>query len=85
MIFTGNFGLKLNSDLSSGSSSGNIETFHTVQLSQGTEFEVDHVEVWGLGSEPDPEQEKANTKPRQPNLETRGGSVDMLDLESQIM
>jgi len=81
----GNFGLKLNSDLSSGSSSGNIETFHTVQLSQGTEFEVDHVEVWGLGSEPDPEQEKANTKPRQPNLETRGGSVDMLDLESQIM
>merc|ERR1711972_137090 len=81
----GNFGLKLNSDLSSGSSSGNIETFHTVQLSQETEFEVDHVEVWGLGSEPDPKQEKASTKPRQPNLETRGGLVDMLDLESQIM
>jgi len=42
-------------------------------------------QVWGLGPEPDESTERANTKPRQPNLKTRGGDVDMLDLESQIM
>jgi len=82
----GNFGLELNNDLTSGSSSGNIETFHTIQLTNGPTFEIDHVEVWGLGPEPDERTERANTKPRQPNLKTRGGDVaDMLDLESQIM
>jgi len=81
----GNFGLELNSELTSGSSSGNIETFHTIRLTSGPTFDIDHVEVWGLGSEPDERTERANTKPRQPNLETRGGDVDMLDLESQIM
>jgi len=81
----GNFGLKLDADLTSGSSSGNIETFHTIQLSSSQSFEIDHVEVWGLGPEPDMATERANTKPRRPNLQTRGGDVDMLDLESQIM
>jgi len=81
----GNFGLELNSDLTSGSSSGSIETFHTTRLTSGPTFDIDHVEVWGLGPEPDESRERANTKPRQPNLETRGGPVDMLDLESQIM
>jgi len=81
----GNFGLELNSDLTSGSSSGNIETFHCTQLTSGSSFSVEHVEVWGLGPEPDERSERENTRPRQPNLKTRGGPVDMLDLESQIM
>ena len=100
----GTFGLELNGDLTSGSSSGNIETFHSIRLSSGSDFEIDHVEVniihriclslfyklshlqvWGLGPEPDESTERANTKPRQPNLKTRGGDVDMMDLESQIM
>ena len=42
---SGNFGLVLNRDLSGGSSSGNIDTFHTIQLSRGAEFEIEHVEV----------------------------------------
>ena len=42
---SGKFGLTLNSDLSSGSSSGNIDTFHTIQLTPSTQFDIDHVEV----------------------------------------
>ena len=41
----GKFGLLLNSDLSGGSSCGQVDTFHTIQLTQDAEFEVDHVEV----------------------------------------
>ena len=49
-------------------------------------IQIDHVEVWGLGPEPDMSRERAAVKPRRPNLATRGGDVtDMLDLESQIM
>jgi len=81
----GNFGLELGQDLQSGSCSGNIDTFHTIQLTSGTAFDIEHVEVWGLGPEPDSREERENTKPRKPNLDTRGGNVDMLDLESQIM
>ena len=81
----GNFGLELSDDLSSGSSSGNISTFHSIQLTPGREFSVAHVEVWGLGPQPEEEEERARVQPRKPNLETRGGNVDMMDLESQIM
>lgn len=81
----GNFGLELNSDLTEGTSSGDIQTFHTIQLSEQQYFGIDHVEVWGLGPEPNMQDERRNTKPRQPNLSTRGGNVDMMDLESQIM
>ena len=42
---SGKFGLLLNSDLSGGSSCGQVDTFHTIQLTQDPEFEVDHVEV----------------------------------------
>ena len=41
--------------------------------------------MWGLGSEPDMDAERQNVQPRKPNLDIRGGNVDMLDLESQIM
>ena len=37
--------MTLNSDLSSGTSSGNIDTFHTIQLTPSTQFDIDHVEV----------------------------------------
>jgi len=81
----GNFGLELGADLTSGCSSGNIETFHSIQMTGGSSFEVSHVEVWGLGPPVDQAIEKESSKPRQPNLETRGGNVDMDDLMSQIM
>ena len=41
----GNFGLELNSELTSGSSSGSIETFHTIRMTAGPTFDIDHVEV----------------------------------------
>ena len=44
-LISGKFGLTLNSDLSSGTSSGNIDTFHTIQLTPSTQFDIDHVEV----------------------------------------
>ena len=75
----------LNNDLSEGSSSGHVDTFHTVQLSSFATFNIEHVEVWGLGPQPDMDQEKANAQPRQPNWDTRGGNVDLDDLESQFM
>ena len=42
-------------------------------------------QVWGLGQEPDMAEERQNVQPRQPNWETRGGHVDLDDLESQLM
>ena len=81
----GKFGLMLNNDLSQGSSSGNVDTFHTVQLTSSHTFDIEHVEVWGLGPEPDMERERENAQPRQPNWDTRGGNVDLDDLESQFM
>ena len=81
----GNFGLVLNRDLSGGSSSGNIDTFHTIQLTREAEFDIDHVEVWGLGPEPDEARERMRAVPRQPNWEIRGGHVDLDDLESQLI
>lgn len=79
------FGLMLNSELSQGSSSGHVDTFHTVQLSADSAFNIEHVEVWGLGPEPDMAVEKENAQPRQPNWDTKAGNVDLDDLESQFM
>lgn len=81
----GKYGFELSSDLSSGDCNADIDTFHTIQLSSDKSFKVDHVEVWGLGPEPDMDSEKASVQPRRPNLQTRGGHVDMMDLESQLM
>ena len=41
----GSFGLMLSSDLSQGSSSGQVDTFHTVQLTSHNTFDIEHVEV----------------------------------------
>jgi len=81
----GNFGLELDADLSSGRSSGDIDTFLCIQMSKGASFEVDHVEVWGLGPAVDADEERQNVRPRQPNLEIRAGDVDEADLMSQLM
>ena len=43
-----------------------------------------YFQVWGLGPEPDEDTERANTTVRKPNLDIRGGNVDLGDLESQI-
>ena len=55
------------------------------QFFQGASFEVDHVEVWGLGPAVDADEERQNVRPRQPNLEIRAGDVDEADLMSQLM
>jgi hypothetical protein len=52
---------------------------------QGTSFEIDHVEAWGLGPAVDPEEEKARVQPRQHNTTVREGEVDEDDLMSQLM
>ena len=44
-----------------------------------------YLQVWGLGPEPDEAEERSRAAPRQPNWETRGGHVDLDDLESQLM
>lgn len=80
----GNFGLSLGPQLNSGTCHDNIETFDTIRLAGSTSFDIDHVEVWGLGPEPDPNTERSNTQVRKPNLEIRGGQADLADLESQL-
>ena len=42
-------------------------------------------QVWGLGPEPDPAEERERCQPRQLNTQARDGPVDLFDLESQIM
>ena len=41
--------------------------------------------MWGLGPEPDEAEERRSAAPRRPNWDTRGGHVDLDDLESQLM
>ena len=40
----------MNNDLSGGTSSGDIETFHTIQLSEDPSFSIQHIEVTCLKS-----------------------------------
>merc|ERR1719318_2485280 len=81
----GNFGLELDADLSSGRSSGDIDTFLCIQMTKDASFEIAHVEVWGLGPAVDTDEERQNVRPRQPNLEIQAGDVDEADLMSQLM
>lgn len=81
----GNFGLELDADLSSGRSSGDIDTFLCIQMTKDASFEIAHVEVWGLGPPVDADEERQKVRPRQPNLQIRGGDVDEADLMSQLM
>ena len=44
-VSPGVYGLEVNNDLSGGSSTGNIETYHSIQLSQDPSFSIQHIEV----------------------------------------
>ena len=83
----GRFGLGLDTSLQSGTYHEDIDTFDLPTNLPGIEqnFEVAHIEVWGLGPAPDPSDERNNVTIRKPNLEIRGGNVDMNDLLGQIM
>ena len=83
----GRFGLGLDVSLESGTFHEDVDTFDlptSAPQGLGENFEVAHVEVWGVGPAPDPEDERSNVKVRKPNLELKGGNVDMNDLLSQI-
>ena len=60
-------------------------TLYTIYIFQDASFEIAHVEVWGLGPPVDADEERQNVRPRQPNLQIRGGDVDEADLMSQLM
>ena len=49
-----------------------------------SECEFDHLEAWGLGFAPNPDQERSRVQIRRPNLSIRGGNVDFDDLADQI-
>ena len=79
----GKFGLSINPDLSSGTYHEEVDTFDLPALFP-EEFEIAHLEVWGLGPETDPDRERAKLHVRKPNLQIRSGGVDMDDLLGQI-
>lgn len=78
------FGISLSSSLASGTFHEDIDTFDIPPLLP-EEFSVEHVEVWGLGSETDPSAERAKLHVRRPNVQIRSGEADMDDLMDQIM
>jgi len=80
----GRFGISLSSSLESGTYHEDIDTFDLPALLP-EEFSVEHVEVWGLGSETDPSTEQAKLHVRRPNVQIRSGDADMDDLMDQIM
>lgn len=79
----GRFGLSINPDLSSGNYHEDVETFD-LPPKYPESFQIDHLEVWGLGPETNPSRERSKLHIRKPNLDIRGGNVDMDDLLGQI-
>ena len=77
------FGLSLNPDLSSGTYHEDVDTFDLPALFPES-FDIEHLEVWGLGPETDPDRERAKLHVRKPNLQITGGDVDLDDLMGQI-
>ena len=80
----GNFGLSVNASLSSGTYNPDVNTFALPSSILPDEFEISHIEVWGLGPETDANREKAKLHVRKPNLKMRGGEADLDDLMGQI-
>ena len=64
------FGISLSSSLESGTYHEDIDTFDLPPLIS-EEFIIEHVEVWGLGSETDPNSERAKLHVRRPNVQIR--------------
>ena len=82
---TGRFGLGIEPNLLQGTYHEDVETFDlpASALPNG-DFEIEHVEAWGLGPEVDPSEEQSKSDIRKPNLQISGGQVDMNDLLSQM-
>lgn len=80
----GHFGLGIAPDLETLSYNEEITTFDLPPLPGGTSFEIEHIEVWGLGPQPRAEDERAKVHVRRPNLDIQDGNVDMDDLMGQI-
>ncbi len=81
----GHFGFGILPDLSGLSYNEEVDTFDLPVLKGGASYNIDHVEVWGLGPEVDPSEERSKVNVRKPNLQIKGGGVDMNDLMSQMM
>jgi hypothetical protein len=81
----GRFGLGLAPDMETLTYHEDVDTFDLPAMPGGSNFEVEHIEVWGLGPQPLAEDERAQVQVRKPDLDLRGGGgVDMGDLMGQI-
>ena len=81
----GHFGFGIKPDMETLDYNEDTNTFDLPVLPGGSTFEIDHVEVWGLGPQPRAEEERAKVEVRKPDLDIKdGGNVDMNDLMGQI-
>lgn len=81
----GRFGFNIKPDMETLEYHEETETFDLPALPGGSSFEIDHIEVWGLGSQPRAEEERNKVQIRKPDLNINaGGAVDMDDLMGQI-
>ena len=80
----GRFGFGIKPDLETLEYHEDVCTFDLPALPGGSTFEIDHVEVWGLGPQPRAEEERNKVQVRKPDLDITGGNVDMDDLMGQI-
>jgi len=81
----GHFGFGIKPDMETLDYNEDTNTFDLPVLPGGSTFEIDHVEVWGLGPQPRAEEERAKVEVRKPDLDIEdGGNVDMNDLMGQI-
>ena len=78
--------MKLNKNLSEGTSSNNVDNFHSFPVSSiSPTFGIDQVAVWGLGPQPDYEEERESVEPREPNWDINNwGQPDLDDIVDQI-
>ena len=79
--------MKLNKDLSQGSANSNVSTFHPFKPTAiAPTFVIEHLEVWGLGHQPDLKAEMEKTRPRKPNWNiTSEGNVDEEEILSGLI
>jgi len=80
----GRFGFGIKPDMETLEYHEDTTTFDLPVLSGGSTFEIDHVEVWGLGPQPRAEEERAKVEVRKPDLDIQDGNVNMDDLMGQI-
>ena len=83
----GRFGLGLIVSLDSGMFHEDVDTFDLPSSAPqvlGENVEVAHAEVVGIAPAPNPEDERSKVKVRKPNLELKGGNIDINDLPSRI-